>query len=345
MFVLEMYVFFCLFDKVVTVFFQDNCRCVVGYADGRLLLFDIHSARQLTALNGHSEMITAILPQKDDHFLMTCGGNKIVIWNFYPVKRVDQANVSDLADRIIHETTLDSLVGAGSSSASGAGGSGGFHLASQPIELINESNISSAGPSTSSGSASGSGGGRSSRSSSDRRKQRPSGSFKKKSSIPNIENHREPITAVTVSRDGQYVVSGGRDALVKIWSTATGETHTTLDEHSAPISCLDIAPNSQFVVSGAEDGTFKTWSITLSMTLSTFNEHQPNPVVCVKIMSDSKRALSADITSVHRLWQVDTGVQLRVIVNKPINGLTMHGNTAFAIGGKIENWYVLLMID
>ncbi len=313
-------------------FLQDNCRCVVGYADGRLLLFDIHSARQLQSLNGHSEMITAILPQKDDHFLMSCGGNKIVIWNFYPVKRVDQANLSDLAERIIHETTLDSLVGAGSAACGG-----------QQTELINE-NMSVAGPSTSSmgsAAASGSGGGRSSRSSSDRRKQRPSGSFKKKSSIPNIENHREPITCVTVSRDGQYVVSGGRDCLVKIWSTATGETHSTLDHHSAPISCVDLAPNSQFVVSGAEDGTIKTWSITLSMTLSTFTEHQSNPVVCVKIMSDSKRALSADITSVHRLWQIDTGVQLRCIVNKPINGLAMHGNTAFAIGGKIENWYVL----
>lgn len=309
-------------------FGNDNCRCVVGYADGRLLLFDIHSARQLQSLNGHSEMITAILPQKDDHFLMSCGGNKIVIWNFYPVKRVDQANLSDLAERIIHETTLDSLVGAGSAACGG-----------QQTELINE-NMSVAGPSTSSmgsATASGSGGGRSSRSSSDRRKQRPSGSFKKKSSIPNIENHREPITCVTVSRDGQYVVSGGRDCLVKIWSTATGETHSTLDHHSAPISCVDLAPNSQFVVSGAEDGTIKTWSITLSMTLSTFTEHQSNPVVCVKIMSDSKRALSADITSVHRLWQIDTGVQLRCIVNKPINGLAMHGNTAFAIGGKIEN--------
>lgn len=300
-------------------FAEDNYRAVVGYADGRLLLFDIHSARQLQTLNGHSEMITAILPQNHDHFLLTCGGNKIIIWNFYPVKRVDQANLSELAEKVIHETSL-------------------IEAASQQIELISEG-AGSSGPSTSvcASGATGSTGGRNSRSSSDRRKHRPSGSFKKKS-IPNIENHREPITAVTVSRDGQYVVSGGRDCLVKIWLTSTGETHTTLDEHSAPITCVDMAPNSQFVVSGAEDGSIKTWSVTLSMTVSCFTEHQPNAVVAVKVMSDSKRALSADITSVHRIWALDTGMQLRCISNKPINGLALHGNTVFAIGGKIENW-------
>lgn len=305
-------------------FAEDNCRCVVGYADGRLLLFDIHSARQLQALNGHTEMITAILPQKDDHFLITCGGNKIVIWNFYPVKRVDQANLSDTMDKVIHESTLDSMVACG-----------GMATSSQTVDTAASD---SGTASTGSGMASGSSGGRSCRTSSDRRKQRPSGSFKKKCSIASIENHREPISCVAVSRDGQYVVSGGRDNLVKIWYTSTGETHTTLEEHSAPITCVDMAANSQFVVSGAEDGSIRTWSLTLSMRLSSFAEHQPHSIVCVKIMSDSKRVLSADITSVHRLWQVDTGVQLRTITNKPINGLTLHGNIAFAIGGKIENW-------
>ena len=311
-------------------FAEDNCRSVIGYADGRLLLFDIHSARQLQVLNGHTEMITAILPQKDDHFLITCGGNKIIIWNFYPVKRVDQTNIGEIVDKVIPESTLDSMV------SSGAMTSASNLTIDTMISDFGLSSGSSTG--TTSVTTIGSSTGRSSRSSSDRRKQRLSGSFRKKSSIPNIENHREPITCVSVSRDGQYVVSGGRDSLVKIWNLSTGETHTTLDEHSAPISCVDIAPNSQFVVSGAEDGSIWAWSLTLSMRLSLFVEHKPHSIVCVKIMSDSKRILSVDNSNMHRLWQADTGAQLRSISNKPTNGLTLHGHTAFAIAGKIENW-------
>lgn len=310
-------------------FAEDNCRCVVGYADGKLLLFDIHSARQLQSLNGHSEMISAILPQKDDHFLVTCGGNKIIIWNFYPVKRVDQT-VNELCglDKAIYEVNLENLQNS--------------NIATQQAgDLGDGQSVSEkgAGSSSSAPEAKGSGsGGRNSRSSSDRRKKRNTGSFKKKSSMPNIENHREPITCVTMSRDGQYAVTGGRDCLVKIWYTSTGETHTTLDEDVAPVTCVDIAPNSQFVVSGAEDGIIRTWSITLSMYLSKFTEHQPVPIAAIKIMSDSKRALSVDMNSVHWLWTVDTGQQLRCIVNKPFNGLHLHGNTVFAIGGKIDNW-------
>lgn len=309
-------------------FAEDNCRCVVGFADGKLILYDIHSARQLQTLAGHNEMITAILPQKDDHFLVTCGGNKIIIWNFFPVKRVDQ-NVPEVSgiEKAIFEVNLESLQN--------------INTSSQEANELSEKTTGACGASTSSAGTEKKGsdsGGRNSRSSSDRRKKRTTGSFKKKSSVPNIENHREPITCVTVSRDGQYAVSGGRDCLVKIWLTSTGETHTTLDENTAPITCVDIAPNSQFVVSGSEDGTIRTWSIALSMYLSKFTDHQPVSVAAVKVMSDSKRALSVDINNIHRLWQVDTGVPLKYTTNKPINGLHLHGNTVFAIGGKIENW-------
>lgn len=300
---------------------EDNCRAVVGYADGRILVFDIHSARQLQTLNGHTEMITAILPQKDDHFLITCGGNKIIVWNFYPVKRIDHVTTIECAgDKTLHDA-LDSIT---------TGASGLDSLISESFGAGSFSVIKDKSKNSS--------GGTNSRTSSDRRKQKPAGTFKKKSSIPNIDHHRAAITCATVSRDGQYVISGGRDCLVKIWQTSSGETHTTLDEHISPVTCVDISPNSQIVVSGCEDGLIKVWSMALSLYLCTFTEHQGSSIVTIKILSDSRHALSADIGCVHRLWLLDTGVQVRVIANKPIKNLMLHGHTALAIGGKIENW-------
>lgn len=319
---------------------EDNCRAVVGYANGRILVFDIHSARQLQTLNGHTEMITAILPQKNDHFLITCGGNKIIVWNFYPVKRIDHVTTIESAgDKTLHEALeLVQNMNLSGGASGNTGGSfsekGGGGIDSSGSESIGAGGSSSAAKDEGKSSS----GGTNSRTSSDRRKHKPTGTFKKKSSIPNIEHHREPITCATVSRDGQYVISGGRDCLVKIWQTFSGETHTTLDEHSSPVTCVDIAPNSQIVVSGCEDGLIKVWSMALSLFLCTFTEHQGSSIVATKIMSDSKRVLSADIGCVHRLWLLDTGVQVRVIANKPIKNLMLHGHTALAIGGKIENW-------
>lgn len=313
-------------------FAEDNCRCVVGYADGRLILFDIHSARQLQTLSGHSEMITSILPQKDDKFLITSGGNKIIIWNFYPVKRVDQTgcfNESAIQEKSIYEsnTSTDTLL------APNAG------LMTAVSESLTELSLGCTTVSTRDAKETGTSSGRSSRSSSDRRKHKTaSQSTLKKKSLNNIENHREPITCVCVARDGQYIVTGGRDCLVKIWHSATAETHTTLDDSNSPITCLDISPNSQLVVFGSEDGQLRTWSLTLLLYLSTLSEHSPYALAVVKVLSDNKRALSADLNNTIRLWQIDNGTQIKVVHHKPITGLHIHGGTCFAIGGKIDNW-------
>ncbi|OTF83560.1 hypothetical protein BLA29_000494, partial [Euroglyphus maynei] len=319
-------------------FAEDNCRCVIGYADGRLLLFDLHSARQLQTLNGHSEMITSILPQKDDHFLFTSGGNKIIIWNFYPVKRVDHTPsplAAEGSDRSMHEINLVESMTISSGVASS--------LNDTFMDNLLTGKDASKDSKESGTCGSGSGSGRNSRSSSDRRKHKQSssssthGSFRKKVSVSTIDNHREPITCVSVARDGQYIVTGGRDCLVKIWLSSTAETHTTLDESTAPITCVDISPNSQFIVAGSEDGQIRAWSLTLSMYLSKFGEHMPNSLVTIKILSDNKRILSADVQNIIRLWQVDNGIQIKLIQHKPINRLFVHGGTCFAIGGKIDN--------
>nr|XP_027198278.1 uncharacterized protein LOC113792571 [Dermatophagoides pteronyssinus] len=322
-------------------FAEDNCRCVVGYADGRLLLFDLHSARQLQTLNGHSEMISSILPQKDDHFLFTSGGNKIIIWNFYPVRRVDHTSSALAAeglDRSIHETNLVESMAISQGLLSSLNDPFMDNLSGKDIGKDSKES-GTCGSSVGGGSGSG----RTSRSSSDRRKHKTSssssthGSFRKKVSVSTIDNHREPITCVSVARDGQYIVTGGRDCLVKIWLSATAETHTTLDESSAPITSVDISPNSQFIVAGGEDGQIRAWSLTLSMYLSKFGEHAPNALATIKILSDNKRTLSADVQNVIRLWQVDNGILIKVIQHKSINGLFVHGGTCFSIGGKIDN--------
>lgn len=151
--------------------------------------------------------------------------------------------------------------------------------------------------------------------------------------VRRVDNHREPITCVAVSRDGTSAVTGSRDALVKIWTLSTGETHTTLDGHTAAVSCVAFAPNGNFCVSGSDDSTCRVWGLTLGLIVSAFREHQ-HKIVSVSVSGDSKKILSADVSGVHRLWIADTGVQLIVKMGKPRVSVAMHGNHVFAVGGK-----------
>lgn len=316
-------------------FAQDNCRCVIGYAEGRIVVFDIHSARQLQVLSGHTEMITSILPQKNDHFLITTGGNKIIVWNFYPVKRVEQIGTS--GEIIIDNKSLND-------------NNDPFQMIPNNISTNNNlipDTINQEMPCNITNSItkdlkelSSSKNARAS----DRKKNKNAtflstqGSSRKKTSISSMGNHVEPITCVCISRDGHYAASGSKDRSVKIWLTSSAENYITLDSGKATITCIDIASNSQFIVFGTEDGLLKSWSITLSMYLSDFIEHAPYSLTIVKVLSDNKKVLSADINSVIRIWAAETAVQLMSILNKPTMNLFVHGGTCFGISGKFNNW-------
>ncbi|UXI14068.1 hypothetical protein NH340_JMT00011 [Sarcoptes scabiei] len=315
-------------------FAQDNCRCVIGYAEGRIVVFDIHSARQLQVLSGHTEMITSILPQKNDHFLITTGGNKIIVWNFYPVKRVEQIGTS--GEIIIDNKSLND-------------NNDPFQMIPNNISTNNNlipDTINQEMPCNITNSItkdlkelSSSKNARAS----DRKKNKNAtflstqGSSRKKTSISSMGNHVEPITCVCISRDGHYAASGSKDRSVKIWLTSSAENYITLDSGKATITCIDIASNSQFIVFGTEDGLLKSWSITLSMYLSDFIEHAPYSLTIVKVLSDNKKVLSADINSVIRIWAAETAVQLMSILNKPTMNLFVHGGTCFGISGKFNN--------
>lgn len=55
--------------------------------------------------------------------------------------------------------------------------------------------------------------------------------------------------------DGERVVSGSYDHLVKVWALATGECLQTLAGHQAPV--LTVAFDANKIISGAADKTIK----------------------------------------------------------------------------------------
>jgi len=44
-----------------------------------------------------------------------------------------------------------------------------------------------------------------------------------------LEGHVNKVSAITLSQDGKYIISGAYDNLIKIWDFHTGELLKTLD--------------------------------------------------------------------------------------------------------------------
>ncbi|UYV77807.1 hypothetical protein LAZ67_15002372 [Cordylochernes scorpioides] len=70
------------FNPSALEFARDSCRLVLGARDGKIHVVDIHAARTLHTLAGHTQSVVSLTALEQDRFLVSAGGPKVVVWNF-----------------------------------------------------------------------------------------------------------------------------------------------------------------------------------------------------------------------------------------------------------------------
>ncbi len=69
--------------------------------------------------------------------------------------------------------------------------------------------------------------------------------------LQTLSGHEDGVGAVTVSRDGKWVVSGSNDRTVKVWELITGRLQATYAGDNAFYCC---AVSSDVIVAGDSRG-------------------------------------------------------------------------------------------
>jgi WD40 repeat protein/serine/threonine protein kinase len=85
---------------------------------------------------------------------------------------------------------------------------------------------------------------------------------------PGRSGHTGPISAVAVTEDGKWVVTGSGDGTAKIWDTAKGCQLQSLDHHFG-ISVVAVTGDGKWVVTGSGDGTAKIWDTASGRAVRT----------------------------------------------------------------------------
>ncbi len=70
-----------------------------------------------------------------------------------------------------------------------------------------------------------------------------------------------PILAMSVSTDGEQLLTGDADGNVRLWSVATGEMRGMLHGHSRAVQSVAYLGNGRQAVSAAADGTVRLWQL------------------------------------------------------------------------------------
>ncbi len=151
-----------------------------------------------------------------------------------------------------------------------------------------------------------------------------------------LTGHSSPVLDVTYSKDGQLIVSGGRDNAVKIWSTKTLKPIKTFRGHFSGVRAVDISPDGRQVISGAQDNQVIVWHIDQYEEIRVLNGRElfghEDAVLGAKFSSDGKQILTAGRDRTARLWNAKTGVSLRTF-QEGHDFLTSTG--MFLPGGRI----------
>jgi sterol desaturase/sphingolipid hydroxylase (fatty acid hydroxylase superfamily) len=114
------------------------------------------------------------------------------------------------------------------------------------------------------------------------------------------------IFSVAFSGDGQVIVSGSEDGLVKVWDADTLKEKFVLKGHTRPVRSVAISADGEWIVSGSYDQTVKVWNARTGQEKGTLSGHR-GFVLSVAIRADGRQIVSASTDGTIKLWDAVSG--------------------------------------
>ncbi|NBD15649.1 MAG: hypothetical protein GVY04_05725 [Cyanobacteria bacterium] len=112
--------------------------------------------------------------------------------------------------------------------------------------------------------------------------------------------HRDTVTRVKFSPDGQTLVSASWDKTIKIWQRDGTLLHTLMG-HDDAIWSVNYSPDGQYLVSASRDKTVKVWRVANGKEVLTLVGHE-DWVACVSFSPDGQTIASMGWDGTLKLW-------------------------------------------
>jgi WD40 repeat protein len=146
--------------------------------------------------------------------------------------------------------------------------------------------------------------------------------------------HNGRIQAIAVSPDGRFALSCGCDRSLRLWDLEQGREVRRFPEHKHWVMCTAFSPDGRLAVSGGFDGAVRLWEVATGREVTAARkgglferlrvslgrggeprfEGHGRAVTAVVFDPTGRRLLSAGADGTLRLWDVESGKEVRRFV-------------------------------
>jgi WD40 repeat protein/transposase-like protein len=123
-----------------------------------------------------------------------------------------------------------------------------------------------------------------------------------------LESHSLHVNYLEYSPDGERIVAGTRDGLVRLWDSTNGTLIATLSKHDGEVNSVAFSEDTKLIVSGSEDETVRIWDAATGAELSCLScsdakrPSRSQQAVRVAFAKDGSRILAQSYDGTMRIW-------------------------------------------
>jgi WD40 repeat protein len=146
------------------------------------------------------------------------------------------------------------------------------------------------------------------------------------------EGFAAPVSSLCFSPGSRFLVSGGEDGVLRMWSPMSGKLLAELSGHGGPITCISFSRGGSAIASGSLDGTVILWDWS-SRTISRKVLCQSSPVMSLCFSCEGKYLICGCDDGSLKVWNA--------VTRELIKTTTLHGRAINALCISPDNRHIV----
>lgn len=152
-----------------------------------------------------------------------------------------------------------------------------------------------------------------------------------------FKGHKDSVRALCLSADDTCFVSGGEDAIIRLWDIRTGNRLLTCEGHTGGVFSVAMSSDKRYIVSGSGDARVKLWDVESGRCLATRTGHTASVYVTC-ISPDGRFAASGSEDATIRIWSMPDGTCLQSLHGHAyaVTSLCVSPDGRFIVSGSTD---------